>query len=120
MSFEAESTPDIDVIDDTEESRLRDLVFNIKDIPPPDFTLDVDAIEDASQKTVTYSALQPANLIDFKARPRPENIGILAIEASTSSHVGQFYLMHLTSPEHSNEQNDESEAAAIASNSKLA
>ncbi|KIM35562.1 hypothetical protein M413DRAFT_32419 [Hebeloma cylindrosporum] len=80
LSFEAEPTPEADIVNDAEESRIRDLTFNVEHIPEPELTIDVDAIESGSQKTATKSSIIVSNLLDVPQKPRPENVGISAIE----------------------------------------
>lgn len=80
MSFEAEPTPEADIVNDTEESRIRDLTFNVERIPEPELTIDVDAIESGTQKTATKSSLIASNFLDVPQKDRPENVGITAIE----------------------------------------
>ena len=45
MSYTLEPTPADELIDDAAESLLRAAVFDVGDIPAPDFSLDVDPIE---------------------------------------------------------------------------
>lgn len=80
LSYAAEPTPEDEVVDDTEESRLRELIFNVKDIPPPDFTIDDDAIFMANP----HSHLQD-NVVPL---PRPENVGIIGLEVYFPKRVG--------------------------------
>ena len=75
-----EPTPEADVVDDTEESRIRDLTFKVEHIPEPELTADIDAIESGSQKTATKSSLIISNFLDFPRKACPENVGITAIE----------------------------------------
>lgn len=68
-----EETPEDEVVDDTEESAKRDIIFGVKDVPPPDFAIDDDAIA-ASAHAIDLSNLEHRNI------PRPQNVGILGIE----------------------------------------
>lgn len=88
LAFEAEPTPEVDLVDDTEESRLRDLVFNIEHVPEPELSPDVGAIESGSRKIVTKSGLIASSLLDLPKRPRPENVGIIAIEIALRKSLG--------------------------------
>jgi hypothetical protein len=59
---------------------MRDITFNVERVPEPELTVDIDAIESGSQKTATKSSLIISNLLHFPQKPRPENVGITAIE----------------------------------------
>jgi hypothetical protein len=80
LAWEAESTPEDEVVDDTEESLRRDKVFNVKDIPPPDFTIDDDAI---------FLSNPHAHIQQYvNGSQRPENVGIIGLEVSIPKQVG--------------------------------
>lgn len=77
LSFEVEATPEDEVVDDTEESALRDAVFNVKDVPPPDFTIDDDPA------IISVDAAGRKNL-DVK------NVGIIGLEVYVPKRVSLF------------------------------
>jgi len=59
---------------------MRDVMFNVERVPEPELTVDIDAIESGSHKIATKSSLIISNLLDLPQKPRPENVGITAIE----------------------------------------
>lgn len=71
-----EETPADEAIKCSAENLVRDHIFS-KDAPPPDFSIDCDPIE--TRKSVLNRPLHLGAV-----RPRPENVGIIAIELSTS------------------------------------
>ena len=66
---------------------MRDVRFNVERVPEPELTVDIDAIESGSQKTATKSSLVISNLLDLPQKPRPENVGITAIEIYSRKSV---------------------------------
>ncbi|KAJ3558602.1 hypothetical protein NM688_g821 [Phlebia brevispora] len=44
LDYALEPTPEDEVVDDWEETRRRNAVIDVDDVPPPDFSLDVDPI----------------------------------------------------------------------------
>lgn len=88
LSYESESTPEDEVVDDAEESVLREKVFNIKDIPPPDFTIDDDAIFLKNPHAHVQDSVKPL--------PRPKNVGIIGLEVYFPKRVSflSFPLRH--------------------------
>ena len=45
-----EPTPEDEIVDDEEETTRRNAVFNVENIPAPDFSLDIDPIETGDDK----------------------------------------------------------------------
>ncbi|CAL1709886.1 unnamed protein product [Somion occarium] len=82
LSFEVEETPEDEVVDDTEESALRDAVFNVEVIPEPDFTLDIDAIEAKGVRTKTQAALPPSLQLMHISESRAQHVGFHALTMS--------------------------------------
>ncbi|KAK7683855.1 hypothetical protein QCA50_013233 [Cerrena zonata] len=82
LSFEAEATPEDEVVDDTEESALRDAVFNVEVIPEPDFTLDIDAIESKGVRTKTQASIPPSLQLMNIPESRVQHVGVRAIASS--------------------------------------
>lgn len=73
-----EDTPEDEVVDDSEESAIRDGIFNVANVPAPDFTLDDDPVT-ASNTTALYK--------DLAVIPRPQDIGIIGLEVYTPKRV---------------------------------
>jgi hypothetical protein len=81
LSYALEETPAEEYVDDAEESILRERIFGVTEPPPVDFSPDIDPIEVGNVRTVTLSKIIPSSLtLIMRARPLPEDVGILAIE----------------------------------------
>ncbi|THG97347.1 hypothetical protein EW026_g4628 [Hermanssonia centrifuga] len=80
LEYALEVTPADELVDDSEETVLRDNVFNVEDIPAPDFSLDVDPIDDPDAQGHMDSTVFSGPDAD-KYVPSPElfNVGILAM-----------------------------------------
>lgn len=78
LPCEMEETPGGDRIDPVE---LEDGNY-IADIPPPDFSLDVDPIGVSSGSAISVTLTLPTN-----NRPRPSDVGILALEVLKADQV---------------------------------
>ena len=80
LSYASEATPEDEIVDDTEETILRNRRFS-KGLPPVDFSLDAEAIEGGSIRTDTQSKIIPRSLtLATRVRPRPQDVGIKAMD----------------------------------------
>lgn len=81
LSYAAEETPGDEVVDDTEETILREKRFCRKELPPVDFSLDSEPIEGGSVRSDTQSRIIPRSLtLATRVRPRPQDVGIKVMD----------------------------------------
>lgn len=86
LAYAAEDTPMDETVDDITESQLRQLVFNVEQIPQPDLSIDTDSIESPAECHSRSLLPPPWSLRNvFKpSSPRPKDVGILAIDVYNS------------------------------------
>lgn len=76
IAYHLESTPSDELVDDSSETKLRNDIFSVKDIPAPDFSIDADPIETdlANLSTMcspTKAQAQGAGIIGIETYRRP-------------------------------------------------
>lgn len=57
LEYESEPTPDDEIVDDSEETAKRNVVFDVASIPSPDFSLDVEPIQTKRRSKSTFVKL---------------------------------------------------------------
>ncbi len=80
MPCAEEDTPEDEVVDPTADADSRNFSRGFSEAPPPDFTLDVAAIESVKGWSDSNSALPVSLSLPRIQAPRPQDVGILAIE----------------------------------------
>ena len=80
MPFFLEETPLDEVVDDSEETLLRDDMFNVDKIPEADFSTDAKTLETISRWDQFKSEIPMVLCLSSFPKARLENIGILALD----------------------------------------